>query len=110
VAPHRHSPNSRDAALGRLAALKRLTAVGAVTLALGFTALAAQATPPRKTAHAAVTQTTAPARTQPSRHRAGAESTESDDRTQAVTPAPAPAATPAPAPTPQPPVVVSGGS
>lgn len=97
MASHRpHKPSrvpdasARDAGLRRLSALNRLAVAGAAVLALGFTALAAQATPAQRTAtvaaHARVStaQPAAPAQTQ------------------------APAV--APAPTQQPPVAVSGGS
>jgi hypothetical protein len=57
VALHRHSAKTRDAALRRLSTLNRLTAVGAVALALGFTAMAAAATPPRHAVPATVVAT-----------------------------------------------------
>lgn len=101
MASHRPRPPSRvpdasarDAGLRRLSALNRLAVAGAAVLALGFTALAAQATPAQRTAtvaaHARVStpQPAAPAQTQ--------------------TPTQAPAV--APARTQQPPVAVSGGS
>ena len=91
--------------------LNRLTAVGAVGLALGFTALAARATPPRHAA-AAVGTTSRAAVHRPATGGRGDDGTErrSSEHGDDATPSPAQSAAPAPAPTPQPPVVVSGGS
>jgi hypothetical protein len=118
---HHHAARTRDAALRRLSVLNRLTAVGAVGLALGFTAMAARATPPRHSA----TQVTTPAPAHRSaaagqgddhagRHRSHRRPAGGDDAPAQQSAAPAQAAAPvpapAPAPTPQPPVVISGGS
>lgn len=116
---------ARDGALRRLSALNRLAVAGAAAMVLGFTAMAAKATPPR---HHATAPITAPATPRPA---AGAPQSSSDDRravrhhtykdkhhrhqrprsqtASQVAPQPQPQI-PAPAPTPQPPVVISGGS
>jgi len=130
---HRDATRARDGALRRLSALNRLAVAGAVAMVLGFSAMAAKATPPRD--HTA-TPVTTPATTGAT-PRAGQSS--SDDRravhhakythkrrhrppatrpvapAPTATPAPPPAQAsaqpaPAPAPTPQAPVAVSGGS
>jgi len=125
MAPRRVSPSTairaRDGALVRLRALNRLAVAGSVALVLGFTALAAKATPPRHPATASRAAASAPApavrRYAPSDDRAARRPhRHHDDDTPAprtaVAPAPRTAVAPAPAPqpTPQPPVVVSGGS
>jgi hypothetical protein len=96
---------ARDGALRRLTALNRLAAAGTVALVLGFTALAAKATPPKHRAPTATvtrsTTSTAP------------DSTAGDDApttSQSSAPPPAQTSTPAPAPTTQAPLVISGGS
>lgn len=67
ASPSRHlrrhaAIHARDGALRRLQALNRVAGVGSVALVLGFTALAAKATPPRHhTAGHAVAPVTRPA-------------------------------------------------
>ena len=114
--PHlHHAARARDAALRRLSVLNRLTAVGAVGLALGFTALAARATPPRHAA-AAVGTTSRAAVHRPATGGRGDDGTErrsteqGDDAGAGAHPERRTGPSAAPAPTPQPPVVVSGGS
>ncbi len=126
---------ARNGALRRLTALNRLAAAGAVALVLGFTALAANATPPKHAATGAVVTTTATP-SSPStlstgsnspkagttergkRHRDEASSSPARTSTSsssgssssdAQSSAPAQTSQP-PAQTSQPPVVVSGGS
>ncbi|HEU4974000.1 MAG TPA: hypothetical protein VFT50_02840 [Baekduia sp.] len=110
--------HARDGALRRLAVLNRLAAVGAVVLVLGFTALAAQATPPRHQP-APVTAPTRSGDDAPATGTSGddqAPAAGGDDAVPAARPHhrhrydQAPVYTPAPAPTYQPPVIVSGGS
>jgi hypothetical protein len=104
---------ARNGALRRLTALNRLAAAGAVALVLGFTALAAEATPAKHDASTAASTATVTHRHQ-RQHDDGASSAEtatsSSSDSSSSDSSSSGAQSSAPAQTSQPPVVVSGGS